>query len=200
MQTTTTTAETTRKTTRQPVPMNGVDTPALFATIGAVKAQPELARFRFRATNVWLQGTHSRTLMESFDGAGGEHRHVREYAYDADHPQVLVGRDQGPTPVEFLLHALAACLTAGIGNVAAARGVTLYQVESTVEGDIDLRGILGISGDVRNGYEGICVSFKVKGDAPPERLRELVAQSRARSAVFDVLTNGVPVTVSVDAQ
>jgi uncharacterized OsmC-like protein len=200
METTMTTTETTKKPAREPVPMNGVDTPTLFATIGAVKAQPELAKFRFRATNVWLQGTHSRSRIATFDGAGGAQRHAREFAYDADHPQVLVGRDQGPTPVEFLLHALAACLTAGIGNVAAARGVTLYEVESTVEGDIDLRGILGISGEVRNGYEQIRVTFKVKGDAPPERLRELVAQSRARSAVFDVITNGVPVLVSVDAE
>ncbi len=188
------------KRSRPPAPMNGVDTPTLFATIGAVRAQPELARFRFRATNTWIQGTHSRSRLETFEGAGGVHRHVREFSCDADHPLVLVGRDQGPTPVEFLLHALAACLTAGIGNVAAARGVTLYEVESTVEGDIDLRGILGISGEVRNGYEGIRATFKVRGDASPERMREIVEQSRARSAVYDVLTRGVPVSLSVDAR
>jgi len=196
---TTQTATTTSKKTRTPTPMNGVDTPTLFATIGAVKAQPELASFQFRATNRWQQGTHSRTRIEGFRGAGGEHEHAREFTYDADHPAVLVGRDQGPTPVEFLLHALAACLTAGIGNIAAARGVTLYEVESTVEGDIDLRGILGISGEVRNGYRQLRVSFKIKGDAPAEKLEEIVAQSRARSAVYDVLTNGVPVEMSVNA-
>jgi uncharacterized OsmC-like protein len=201
MQTTDTyeTIPATAKRPRTPVPMNGVDTPTLFATIGAVRAQPELARFRFRATNTWIHGTHSRSRLETFEGAGGEHAHVREFSYDSDHPQVLVGRDQGPTPTEFLLHALAACITAGIGNVAAARGVTLYEVESTVEGDIDLRGILGISAEVRNGYEGIRASFKVRGDASPEKLREIVEQSRARSAVYDVLTRGVPVTLSVDA-
>jgi uncharacterized OsmC-like protein len=188
------------KQPRTPMPMNGVDTPTLFATIGAVKAQPELAEFRFRATNHWQQGTHSRTRIESFDGAGGTHAHQREFTYDADHPQVLVGRDQGPTPVEFLLHALASCLTAGIGNIAAARGVTLHEVESTVEGDIDLSGILGTSpGGVRNGYRQIRVSFKVKGDAPAEKLRAIVEQSRDRSAVYDVLTNGVPVAIGVDA-
>jgi uncharacterized OsmC-like protein len=200
MQTATTqTAPTTTKQARTPMPMNGVDTPTLFATIGAVKAQPELASFQFRATNRWQQGTHSRTRIEGFHGAGGEHDHAREFTYDADHPAVLVGRDQGPTPVEFLLHALAACLTAGIGNIAAARGVTLYEVESTVEGDIDLRGILGISGEVRNGYRQLRVSFRIKGDAPAEKLEEIVAQSRARSAVYDVLTNGVPVEMSVNA-
>ncbi len=196
----TTAAAKSAKSPRTPVPMNGVDTPALFATIGAVKAQPELAEFRFRATNRWQQGTHSRTRIEAFDGAGGTHAHLGEFTYDADHPQVLVGRDQGPTPVEFLLHALASCLTAGIGNIAAARGVTLYEVESTVEGDIDLSGILGISsGGVRNGYRQLRVSFKIKGDAPAEKLRAIVEQSRARSAVYDVLTNGVPVAIAVDA-
>ena len=184
---------------RQPVAMNGVDTPTLFATIDVVRGQPELAQFQFRATNRWQQGTHSRTRIEGFHGAGGEHAHAREFTYDADHPAVLVGRDQGPTPVEFLLHAIAACLTAGIGNIASARGVTLYEVESTVEGDIDLRGILGLSGEVRNGYRQLRVSFRIKGDAPAEKLEEIVAQSRARSAVYDVLTNGVPVEISVNA-
>ena len=191
---------TTAKRSRTPVAMNGVDTPTLFATIGAVRAQPELARFRFRAINAWVQGTHSRSRLETFEGAGGAQKHVREFSYDADHPQVLVGRDHGPTPVEFLLHALAACITAGIASVAAARGVTLYEVESTVEGDIDLRGVLGISGEVRNGYEGIRASFKVRGDGSPEKMREIVDQSRARSAVYDVLTRGVPVTLSIDAK
>lgn len=189
----------TMKPRRTPQPLNGVDTPTLFATINAVAQQPELARFRWRATNRWQQGVHSRTRIESFDGAGGEHRHAREFVFDADHPSVLVGRDNGPTPVEFLLVALASCLTAGIGNIAAARGVTLYEVESAVEGDMDLQGILGLSDTVRNGYKAIRVSFKVKGDAPESKLREIVEQSRARSAVFDVISNGAPVELSVHA-
>ena len=186
-------------TKRERVPLNGVDTPTLFATIEAVKGQPELAKFQFRASSRWLAGTHSRSRVEAFSGAGGTHRHERDFQFDADHPKVLTGGGAGPTPVEYLLHGLAACLTAGIANVAAARGVTLIEVESRVEGDIDLRGILGLSKDVRNGYQGIRVSFRIKGDAPAEKLREIVEQSRARSAVFDVLTNGTHVEVDVNA-
>ena len=180
-------------------PRNGVDTPTLFATLDAVKGQPELAKFQFRATNRWVKGTNSRTRIESFTGAGGQQEHKRAYEYDADHPTVLVGSDVAPTPVEFLLHGLAACITAGIANIAAARGVTLTEVTSRIEGDINLLGILGLSNDVRNGYERIRATFDVKGDAPAEKLREIVEQSRARSAVFDVLTNGVPVEVAVNA-
>jgi uncharacterized OsmC-like protein len=183
---------------RERVPLNGVDTPKLFATINVVKAQPELANFQFRATNHWVKGTHSRSRIETFSGAGGEHRHTGEIEFNADHPAVLVGEDAAPTPVEFLLHAIAACITSGIGNIAAARGVTLTEVESTVEGDIDLRGILGLSGEVRNGYNEIRVHFHVKGDATPEKLQEIVAQSQRRSAVFDVLTNGTTVKVTAD--
>jgi uncharacterized OsmC-like protein len=183
----------------KPQPRNGVDTPTLLATIDAVGAQPELAKFQFRATNRWEAGTHSRTRIQSFSGAGGEQMHVKEFAYDADHPKVLVGRDQGPTAVEFLLHALASCLTAGIGNIAAARGVTLTEVESRIEGDIDLRGILGLSDQVRNGYQQMRIDFTIKGDASPVVLEKIVEQSRKRSAVYDVLTNGIPVAVSVNA-
>ena len=190
--------ETTVKKSRKPEPMNGVDTPTLFATLDAVKDQPQLAKFQFRATNRWQQGTHSRTTIEGFSGAGGEQRHAQAFTIDADHPQVLVGRDQGAVPVEFLLHGLAACLTAGIGNIAAARGITLYEVESTVEGDIDLLGIFGMSSEVRNGYEQIRIRFKIRGDAPEEKLREIVEQSRRRSAVYDVLTNGTSVSVAVN--
>ena len=182
-----------------PAPLNGVDVATLFATLDAVKGQNDIAKFQFRAENRWQTGTHSRTRIHSFSGAGGEQAHVKEYTYDADHPQVLVGKDQAPTPVEFLLHALAACLTAGIGNIAAARGVTLTEVESRVEGDIDLQGILGLSDKVRNGYQQLRVSFTIKGDAPPAVLEKIVEQSRKRSAVYDVLTNGVPVMVSVNA-
>jgi uncharacterized OsmC-like protein len=184
---------------RERVPLNGVDTPTLFATINAVAGQPELAKFQFRASNRWMRGTRSRSRIESFSGAGGEHTHASTFEYDADHPKVLVGEDHGPTPIEFLLHGLAACLTAGIANIAAARGVTLSEVESTVEGDIDLRGILGISNEVRNGYQRIKVNFTIKGDAPAEKLRDIVAQSQARSAVLDVLRNGVPVEIEVHA-
>lgn len=178
-------------------PRNGVNTPVLMATINAVKQQPDLARFQFRAVNTWMSGTCSQSRIDSFYGAGGEHTHTTEFTYGADHPAVLVGEDRGPTPVEFLLHGLASCITAGIGNIAAARGVTLTSVQSRVEGDIDLRGILGLSNEVRNGYQQIRISFEIAGDAPEAKLRDIVEQARARSAVFDVLTNGVPVEVSV---
>jgi uncharacterized OsmC-like protein len=186
-------------TRRERVPLNGVNTPALLATINAVKDQPELAKFCFRARNRWVTGTHSETTLHTFSGAGGEQQHATTFRYDADHPAVLVGADHGPTPVEFLLHALAGCLTAGIGNIAATRGVTLTEVQSTVEGDINLLGIFGLSDQVRNGFERIRVSFKIKGNAPAEKLREIVEQSRARSAVFDVITNRVPVELSIEA-
>lgn len=180
--------------------MNGVDVPTLFATINAVREQPELGEFQFRASNKWVRGTRSITTIEGFSGAGGEHAQTAHFAYDGDHPPVLCGAGNAPTPVEFLLHAIASCITAGIGNIASARGIELESVESSVEGDVDVRGLLGIADDVRNGYRGIRLSFKVKGDAPAEKLRQVVEQSRARSAVYDVLTNGVPVSIEVEGE
>ena len=180
---------------------NGVDTATLFATIDLVKSQPELAKFQFRATNNWVSGTHSHGEVQGFFGAGQEDTSRSEpFVMEADHPTVLVGSGKAPTPVEYLLAGLAGCLTAGIGNIASARGVKLHSVESTVEGDVDLQGLLGIDPNVRNGYEQIRVSFKIKGDAPEEKLREIVEQSRNRSAVYDVLTNGVPVAIDVEAE
>jgi uncharacterized OsmC-like protein len=162
------------KPRREKVAMNGVDVPTLFATINAVGEQPELAKFQFRASNKWIKGTHSRSRIEG-------------------------GKGNAPTPVEFLLHAIAGCITAGIGNVASARGVELESVECTVEGDLDVQGLLGLSNEVRNGYNALRLSYKIKGDADEETLRKIVAQSTARSAVYDVLTNGVPVSIDVDA-
>jgi uncharacterized OsmC-like protein len=176
---------------------NGVDTTALFATLDAIKAAPEAAAFQFRTRNQWISGTHSRGTIDGFYGVGEERTHERSFTFDADHPAVLVGHDNGPTPVEFLLHALAACLTAGLANIAAARGVRLIEVRSTVTGDIDLNGLLGLNPEVRNGYQNITVRFTIKGDAPAEKLREIVEQSRARSAVYDVLTNRVPVAIEI---
>lgn len=180
-------------------PLNGVDTPNLIATVNAVAAQPELAQFRFRARARWVSGTQSSITVDDFDGVGGTHKRAKPHTYHGDHPTVLLGEDVGPTPVEFLLQGLAACLTAGIGNIAAVRGVELYEVTSVVEGDIDLQGILGVNDQVRNGFSAIRVSFRIRGNAPDEVLRGIVEQSKARSAVFDVLTNGVPVTVSAVA-
>ena len=182
-------------TTETPM-RNGVDTATLFATLDAVKADPDIAKFQFRATNRWVSGTHNRSTIHGFYGAGQELTHREPSTFDADHPAVLVGADNAPTPVEYLLHAMAACLTSGLANIAAARGINLTSVESTVEGDIDLLGILGLSDKVRNGYQQIRVSLHLEGD-DPEKLRRVVEQSRLRSAVYDVLTNGVPVAIEV---
>ena len=149
-----------------PAVRNGVDTATLFATLDAVKGDNEIAKFQFRATNRWISGTHNRSTIERFYGAKPEMVHDRAFTFDADHPAVLVGTDNGPTPAEYVLHALAACLTAGLANIAAARGVNLTEVSSTVEGDIDLLGILGLSDEVRNGYEQIRVKFPSRGTTP----------------------------------
>jgi uncharacterized OsmC-like protein len=174
---------------------NGVDTAALFTTLDAVTGKPELATFQFRATNTWISGTHSRSMIDGYSGAGGEQRHAQAFRYDADHPPELTGHDVGPTPVEFLLHALAACLTAGLVNIAAARGVTLRAVSSTVEGDINLLGVFGLDREVRNGYEAIRVHLHVEGDASAEELRALVMRATARSAVYDALTYGTRIVI-----
>jgi uncharacterized OsmC-like protein len=179
-------------------PRNGVDVPRLFATLDAVKGQNEIAKFQFRATNTWVTGTHTRSQLSGFFGAMQEMEHKQVTVLDADHPAVLVGEDNAPTPVEFLLHAVAACLTSGVANIAAARGIQLHKVTSAVEGDIDLLGILGLSdGTVRNGYQQIRVIFHIEGDADDEKLRGLVEQSRQRSAVYDVLTNPTAVVIDV---
>jgi uncharacterized OsmC-like protein len=183
-------------TTERPA-RNGVDVPALFATLNVVKEQPAAAQFQFRATNRWVSGTHSQTTISGFFGAGEERTHKSAFVHDADHPEVLTGGDNGPTPVEYLLVGLTSCLTAGVGNIASARGVDLYEVTSTIEGDIDLNGILGLSDENRNGYQQLRVHFTIKGDAPDDVLRAIVEQSRQRSAVYDVLTNGVPVEIDV---
>jgi uncharacterized OsmC-like protein len=177
--------------------VNGVDIATLFATIDAVRAQPELADFQFRVTNRWVSGTYNRALITGFYGAGQEHRHEHDTVLDSDHPAVLVGTDKGPTPAEYLLHALGACMMSGLSNIAAARGIPLDEVTATVEGDIDPRGILGLDPAVRNGFQGIRVTFHVKGAAEAEKLAELVNQAQNRSAVYDVLTSGVPVRVDV---
>lgn len=181
------------------VAMNGVDVPTFVATLGAVDNQREIARFTFRANGEWLGGTHSRVGFKDFYGACCENEHRQSYAIEGDHPEVLCGTDNAPTPAELLLGALSACLTAGIGNIASMRQVELESVECTVEGDIDLTGILGIDPQTRNGFQGVRVTIKIKGNADDETLAKIVHQSVARSAVFDVMTNGVPVSVSAVA-
>jgi uncharacterized OsmC-like protein len=177
---------------------NGVDTEQLFGTLDAVAADPELATFRFRARNRWIGGAHNRSTIRDFYAAKQEDE-SRETAFvlDAGEPAILLGTDTGPNPAEYLLHALAACLTTSLVYVAAARGVHLTEVESTIEGEMDVRGALGLDDDYRNGFERIRISFTVKGDAPEEKLREVVERGRQRSAVFDMVANGVPIDVDV---
>jgi uncharacterized OsmC-like protein len=182
--------------TETPLP-NGVNVEALLGARELMTGSPELAKFQWRARSEWVGGVHTRTTVEDFSGAGGEQSHKKAYTYDADHPEVFAAPDEGSTPVEFVLVGLASCLTAGIASVAANRGITLDSVTSTIEGDMDLQGILGIDKDVRNGYEQIRVRFDVKGDASPEDLEAVVQQSAKRSAVFDIVTNPVPVTIEV---
>ena len=177
---------------------NGVNTDQMYGTLDAIKAQPELGVFQFRAHNRWIDGAHNRTVIKSFYGAGQEDSTRSEaFTLDAGEPAVLLGVDTGPNPAEYLLHALAACLTTTLVYVAAARKVRLTEVESTLEGDIDVRGCLGLSDEVRNGFSRIRASFTVKGDAPAETLREIVERAQARSAVFDMVSHGVPVEVGV---
>ena len=162
--------------TTMPTTRNGVDTATLFATLDAVKQAPAAAQFQFRAHSEWISGTHSRSTISDYFGVGEERAHEREFVFDADHPAVLVGKDNGPTPVEFVLHALASCLTAGLANIAAARKVNLTEVRATVTGDIDLNGILGLQ-DVRNGYQQVVRSV------PRQRRRPRARAARARRAV-----------------
>jgi uncharacterized OsmC-like protein len=181
-----------------PTIRNGVDTEQMFGTLDLIKDQPELARFQFRATNQWIDGAHNRSTIQGFYAAGGEDASRTEaFQIDAGEPAILLGTDTGANPAEYLLHALAACLTTTIVYVAAARKVQLTSVESTLTGDMDVRGALGVSEEPRNGFERIAVSFRVTGDAPAEKLREVVERAKARSAVYDMVTNGVPVAVEV---
>jgi uncharacterized OsmC-like protein len=177
---------------------NGIDTDQLYGTLDLVRAQPELGVFQFRATNEWLGGTHNRSTIQGFYAAGGEDS-SRSAAFhvDAGEPAILLGVDDGPNPAEYLLHAVAACLTTAIVSVAAARKVVLTSVESSVTGDMDVRGTLGLSDEVRNGFSAIRVAFRVSGEAPAEKLREVVERAKARSAVYDMVSNGVPVAVDV---
>jgi uncharacterized OsmC-like protein len=177
---------------------NGVDTEQMFATLDLIKAQPELAKFQFRASNRWIDGAHNRSTIQGFYAAGAEDTTRTEaFEVDAGEPAILLGGDTGANPAEALLHALAACLTTTIVYVAAARKVQLTSVESTLTGDMDVRGALGVDDEPRNGFERIGVAFRVTGHAPEEKLREIVERASQRSAVYDMVTNGVPVAIDV---
>ena len=180
---------------------NGVDTAQMYGTLDAINANPELGVFQFRASNRWLGGAHNRSTIRSFYGAGQEDdSRAESFTLDAGEPAVLLGVDTGPNPAEALLHALAACLTTTLVYVAAARKVNLTEVESTLEGNMDVRGCLGLTDEVRNGFTNISVRFRISGDAPEEKLQEIVERAQARTAVFDMVSNGVPVSVEASCQ
>jgi uncharacterized OsmC-like protein len=176
---------------------HGVNVQALLDARGVLADAPEAAQFTWRASSSWTNGVHSTTKIQNFFGLGEEQSHKTEAVFDADHPEVFAAQDRGITPIEYLLVGLASCLTAGVASVAQNRGIQLRSVEATVEGNHDIRGILGDS-DVRNGYNDIKVSFKIDADASEQEIEGLVAQSQKRSAVFDALTNPTEVSVTVN--
>jgi len=176
---------------------NGVNVQALLEAREVLRGAPEAAQFKWRASSKWENGVHSTTRIQNFFGLGAEQSHKTEGVFTADHPEVFAAEDNGITPIEYLLVGLAACLTAGVASVAQNRGIQLRSVESTVEGNHDIRGILGVDSDVRNGFNDIKVTFTIDADASKQDIEALVAQSQKRSAVFDALTNPTNVTVEV---
>ena len=177
---------------------NGVNVDALLAAREALTEQPQGAQFKWRAACEWKNGTHSHSTVESFFGLGGEQKHRTTFGFDADHPELFASEDHGATPVEYVLVGLASCLTAGLAAVAQNRNIQLRSVKATIEGDMDIQGILGIDDQVRNGFGGIRVHFDIDADADEEDLKALVAQSQKRSAVFDIVTNPTNVFVTVN--
>jgi uncharacterized OsmC-like protein len=176
---------------------NGVNVEALLGAREALTSAPEGAKFQWRATCQWKNGTHSHSVVKGFYGLGDQQNHRTEFTFDADHPEIFASEDKGATPVEYVLVGLASCLTAGVAAVAQHRNIQLRSVSATIEGGMDIRGILGIDSDVRNGFDGIKVSYKIDADASPEEIKALVAQSQKRSAVYDIVTNPTNVTVEV---
>ena len=177
---------------------NGVNVQALLDAREALKGAPQAAKFTWRASCKWQNGTHSRTQIQGFHGLGEEQKHKTEFSFDADHPEIFASEDLGVTPIEYVLVGLASCLTAGVASVAQNRGVQLRSVEATLEGSMDIQGILGIDRDVRNGYDDIKVVFNIDADASQKDIEALVAQSQKRSAVYDIVTNPTNVSVEVN--
>lgn len=184
-------------TTSSPVD-NGVNVQALLDARTALVGSPEGAQFTWRASNEWVGGTHSKSTVESFYGLGQDHTHKSTFTFSADHPEVFASEDNGPTPVEIVLVGLASCLTAGVASVAQNRDIRLHSVKATVEGDMDILGILGGDPEVRNGFHGIRVNYEIDADASKQEIEAVVAQSQKRSAVFDVITNPTNVSVTVN--
>lgn len=176
---------------------NGVNVEALLGAREALTEQPEAAKFAWRAKCEWINGTHSKSTVEGYFGLGEEHKHKSKFSFDADHPETFASEDRGATPVEIALAALASCLTAGVASVAQNREIQLHAVSASIEGKMDIQGILGIDSDVRNGFDGIKVTYKIDADGSKEDIEAIVAQSQKRSAVYDIITNPTNVTVEV---
>ena len=176
---------------------NGVDTAALLGARDALTAQPDAAAFTWRATCAWVHGTHSTSIVDGFSGLGQEMRHRTQYRFEIDHPECFASQDLGATPVEYVLVGLAGCLTAGVAAVAQHRQIQLRSVTATIEGSMNVLGILGADPDVRNGFDDVRVRFEIDADAPRSEIEAVVAQSQKRSAVFDIVTNPTKVTVSI---
>jgi uncharacterized OsmC-like protein len=176
---------------------NGVNVGALLAAREALKNAPQAAKFKWRASCKWKNGTYTNTTVQGFHGLGEEQKHKTEFSFEADHPEIFASEDLGATPVEYVLVGLASCLTAGVASVAQNRGIQLRSVEAKIEGSMDIQGILGIDSDVRNGYDDIKVTFNIDADASKKEIDAIVAQSQKRSAVFDIVTNPTNVTVDV---
>ena len=177
---------------------NGVNVEALLGAREALTEAPEVAKFVWRASSEWKGGTHTQSSVEGFFGLGEEQKHVKQFNYDSDHPEIFASEDKGSTPVEFILVGLAGCLTAGIASVAQNRGIQLHSVKATLDAPMDIQGILGIDSDVRNGFDAIIVNYTIDADASDEDIAALVAQSQKRSAVFDIITNPTNVNVEVN--
>jgi uncharacterized OsmC-like protein len=176
---------------------NGVNVDALLGARDALSKAPEAAKFNWKASCKWMNGTHSQTSIQSFFGLGQQQSHKTEFTFDTDHPEIFASEDKGATPVEMVLAGLAGCLTAGVASIAQLRKIQLRSVKATLEGAMDIQGILGIDSDVRNGFDDIKVSFEIDADASKDDIEALVAQSQKRSAVFDIITNPTNVSVSV---
>ena len=184
-------------TTGSPVD-NGVNVAALLGAREALAEAPEAAQFTWRATCEWVKGTHSKSKVEGFFGLGEEQQHKSTFTFDADHPEVFASEDLGATPVEIVLAGLASCLTAGVASIAQMREIQLNSVTATLEAGMDIQGILGMDSDIRNGFDGIRVTYDIDADATPEDIQALVAQSQKRSAVYDIITNPTNVSVEVN--
>lgn len=177
---------------------NGVNVAALLDAREALGEAPEAAKFNWRASCEWKNGTHSHSVVEGYFGLGGEQKHRSVFTFDADHPEVFAAEDNGATPVEYVLVGLASCLTAGVAAVAQHREIQLRSVTATIEGGMDIQGILGMDSDIRNGFDGIKVTYDIDADADQDDVEALVAQSQKRSAVYDIVTNPTNVTVEVN--